>query len=498
MIRSLFHILSRVAMLLVAFVMLVACAEKGGPDIPVRHMLLQVDLEEKIVVKGQPSEQETTFNTIRIYAYLNATGDIIGSFYRGTVSSDPIYVDLALPVKGVHDVEFFVFVNESSARMPDGFGFRERMTREELRQMRFTSLNQTGGVPLYCRQIEKIDVSRISEEFNPAAGHGAHHYLIEKVTFSLRQSLAKLSVYAAMAEGVSTTKIHYVGILKGGLRQYTYFLPVDDQILASIPDRAIGRDLMTTEAVLTKHAAHGSQNTEDYNLLTADHYIPETEVGSEFLDVKTDDRQATIHIQYSVGEGGELRNGYIYMPRINRGTHYNVCLLITSEGRIILSYTVAPWDKADMTEVWFDYPTHSFIEDDVDELKPVAPATMSHDKPFVGYFKMSYPQTETWRPTVVSSNAGMVEVKVFTQGGITPVEPPIKADSENWYRIEVTPAADLEPGSEVELGITYSPDFSVDGKYEFLLINGSQNNWYWPYEGDSQQDANKVIITVTD
>lgn len=186
------------------------------------------------------------------------------------------------------------------------------------------------------------------------------------------------------------------------------------------------------------------------------------------------------------------------MPRINRGTHYNVCLLITSEGRIILSYTVAPWDKADMTEVWFDYPTHSFIEDDVDEQKPVAPATMSHDRPFVGYFKMSYPQTETWRPTVVSSNAGMVEVKVFTQGGITPVEPPVKADAENWYRIEVTPAADLEPGSEVELGITYSPDFSVDGKYEFLLINGSQNNWYWPYEGDSQQDANKVIITVTD
>ena len=77
MIRSLFHIFSRVAMLLVAFVMLVACAEKGGPDIPVRHMLLQVDLEENIVVKGQPSEQETTFNTIRIYAYLNATCDII-------------------------------------------------------------------------------------------------------------------------------------------------------------------------------------------------------------------------------------------------------------------------------------------------------------------------------------------------------------------------------------------------------------------------------------
>ena len=69
MIRGLSHILSRMAMFLVAFVILVACAEKGGPDIPVRHMLLQVCLEENITVKGQPSEQETTFNTIRIYAY---------------------------------------------------------------------------------------------------------------------------------------------------------------------------------------------------------------------------------------------------------------------------------------------------------------------------------------------------------------------------------------------------------------------------------------------
>ena len=111
---------------------------------------------------------------------------------------------------------------------------------------------------------------------------------------------------------------------------------------------------------------------------------------------------------------------------------------------------------------------------------------------------MSYPATEAWRPTVVSSNAAMVEVNVYTLSGIIPVELPVKADPENWYRIEVTPEADLLTGSEVELGITYSPDLSVNGQYEFLLINGSQNNWYWPYNGELQQDANKVIITVTE
>jgi hypothetical protein len=333
---------------------------------------------------------------------------------------------------------------------------------------------------------------------NPSTlpGHEGHDVLVQKMEFTLSSSVAKVSVYAAMAEGVSSSKIHYVGILKGSLRQYVHFLPVDDQTLASVPERAVGRDLMTSETLLTKHAAHGSENTDDYNLLVAGHYIPETEVGSEFLDVKASDRQATVHVQYSVGEGGELRNGYIYLPRINRSTHYNVCLLITSEGRIILSYKVAPWDMVDMNELWFDYPTHSFIEDDVEGEKPSAPATMSHDKPFVGYFKMSYPLTETWRPTIIGDDVKKADVKVYN--GLTPVEPPIMADDKNWYRIEVTPHDDLLPGSEVELGITYSPDFSVNGQYEFLLINGSQNNWYWPYEGESAQDANKVIITVTE
>ena len=82
--------------------------------------------------------------------------------------------------------------------------------------------------------------------------------------------------------------------------------------------------------------------------------------------------------------------------------------------------------------------------------------------------------------------------------GLLAVTPPVKADSDKWYRIEVTPKDGLAPGSEVELGVTYSPDFSIDGQYEFLMINGSQNNWYWPYEGASKQDANKVIITVVE
>ena len=493
MIRSV-RILYSLAVLLAAFV-LSGCA-KTGYEQTEKLVTLQISVKANGITKADQVKDEKLIGSVRIYAYRKDSGTQVGHYYRGVASTEPIYMDLALPERGQHEVEFLIIANETSVRLPSDFAFTERMPRETLRQARFTSVEQDGGIPLYCEDSAVINVDEVHSNLNTLPGHEGHPVLVQKLDFTLSSSIAKISVYAAMAEGVTTTKIHYVGILKGTLRQYMYFLPTDDQTLASVPERAVGRDLMTTEFVLTKNAAHGSQNTDDYNLLVADHYIPETEIGSEFLDIKASDRQATVHVQYSVGEGGELRNGYIYMPRIDRNTHYNVCLLLTSEGRIILSYKVAPWEKVNMTELWFDYPTHSFLEDDVDGDKPLAPATMSHDRPFVGYFKMSYPSNETWRPTIISDNAAKVDITIYN--GIKPVSPPVLADDANWYRIEVSPHDDLQVGSEVELGITYSPDFSVNGQYEFLLINGSQNNWHWPYEGESKQDANKVIITVTE
>ena len=482
----------RLAVLFVALA-LGGCLEKAQDEVPEKLVTLQVLLNSDKIVKSAPTETEKIINSVRIYAYRKDTGSQIGHYYRGTSSGDPILIDLALPQKGKYDVEFVVFANETSVRLHEDFVFTGKMTREKLREARFTSIDQSGIIPLYCVEEAVINVESVYEKVNNDPGHEGHNVLVQKLEFSLLPSLSKLSVFAAMAEGVSATTIHYVGILKGGLRQYVHFLPTDGQTLASVPSRAVGRDLMTEAVVLTKNAASGSQDSDEYDLLVSGHYIPETEVGGDLLDVKVDDRQATIHIQYSVGEGGELRNGYIYMPKIERNTHYKVCLLITSEGRIILSYTVAPWDKADMTDVWFDYPTHSFLEDDVDGERPAGPASMSADRPFVGYFKMSYPSTETWRPTIIGDNESKVVVKVYD--GILPVTPPVTADADKWFRIEVAPKDALVPGSEVELGITYSPDFSIGGQYEFLMINGSQNNWYWPYEGASRQDADKVIIT---
>lgn len=105
---------------------------------------------------------------------------------------------------------------------------------------------------------------------------------------------------------------------------------------------------------------------------------------------------------------------------------------------------------------------------------------------------MSYPFNEKWRPMILDELSDKVTVKVYR--GLQEVSVPVDADPENWYRITVTPGETLQAGDKVNLAIIYSPSGSTTGEYEYLLINGSQDNYYWP----GSTDANSVTITVTD
>lgn len=488
--KGIVHILFVVAAFIGMLAATVSCTKEDGAQ-QERKVLIQINLDADKVTRATPTEQERTIGTVRIYAYMEGSGEFIGQYYRAKASAEPIFMDLALPVRGQHKVQFYIFVNESSVNFSDGYAFPERPTREQLYAVKFQSLKPDSLLPMYCIQSETINVDNISNDLNDAPGHEDHYFLIQTATFTLEPSLAKLSVYAAKAVGTAVAKVHSVSYLKAGCRQHSYYLPTDDISLAAIPNRAVGRDFVVDETDLTKTAASGSTNADDYDLLVEDQYIPETEVGGDLWDVKEDERQAAIHIQYSVGEEGVLKHGYVYLPKILRDRHYKIYFTLTSEGRIILNYKVADWEEADMTDLWFDYPTHSYLEDTEDEARPTAPARMSADKPFECYFRMSYPLNEEWRPTVVDY-PDKVTVKVYK--GVQEVPVPVQADPDNWYRITVTPGETLKAGDTVNLAIIYSPTGSTTGEYEYLLINGSQNNYYWP----GSSDANKVTITVTD
>ncbi len=464
-----------------------------------QSVMLQVNISNGEMTKAEPTAIETPINTVRIYAYRN-DGTQAGHFYRASASDEPIMMDLTLPEGGTFDIKFYVFVNEASMEFADGFRFEENMTQTQLASARFHNVNPAAGFPMYCEQTEAINVSNVHYGANTSVGHEGHLYLVQTVNFGLIRPIAKLSVYAAIVDGGApgSINIHKVEYQKNGTRDFNYLLPKDATVLSQVSQRTIGREMLTLSATLSsiidKTDAAVVNNPSNYDLLVADQYLGEVEVGDNDWTTKESDRQAVLHVQYSIGVGGELISQYVYLPSIVRNHHYKVCILINSEGNIVINYFVADWDNADMTELWFDYPSHTYVRIAPNDTEhPTVPATMGISQPFTGYFKMLYPAEETWTP-VLLTNATECELNVYKVGEETsPLTYPIKADSENWYKITLTPSVSLAPGTEVEFAITYSPLGSMD-KYEYLMINGSQNNPYWPYTGTS--DPNKIIIKV--
>mgnify|MGYP003288107352 CR=1 FL=1 len=464
-----------------------------------QSVMLQVNISAGEMTKAEPSPAESAINSVRIYAY-RTDGTQAGHFYRAAVSDEPIIMDLTLPETGTHYVKFYVFVNEASMLFMDNFTFKEEMTQAQLSAARFHNVNPSYGFPMYCEQTEVINVDNVSQTANNTEGHEGHFYLVQQVSFGLIRPMAKMSVYAAIAEGGApgSISINQIGYQINGTRNYNYLLPQTPEVLAAVPVRTDGRDMISQSVgimrTLDKTDAAAVRDPANYDLIIADQYLGEVEVGDNDWSTKESDRQAVLHVQYTVGTDGQILNGYVYLPEIVRNHHYKVCMLINTEGNIIINYYVADWDDADMTELWFDYPSHSYLRvapNDTD--LPADPASMSVSQPFTGYFKLSYPAEETWTP-VLLSHATECEVRVFKVGEETsPLTYPIPADSENWYKITVSPSASLAAGAEVEFAITYSPLGSMD-KYEYLMINGSQNSPYWPYSGTS--DPNKVIIKV--
>lgn len=497
------NIILKAALAAIAAVFATGCiTDKFDTSNGLQSVMLQINIETGEMTKATPTAQESVINSVRIYAY-RTDGTQVGHFYRPSASTEPIIMDLTLPETGIYDVDFYVFANEESMGFMDDFAFAEEMSISQLTAAKIHNVAPSKGFPMYRVQKESINVDNVSDEANDAIGHEGHFYLTQKVTFKLIRPMAKVSVYAAIVDGgasgsVSVNKVEFP---INGTRNHIYLLPQEDNVLATVPLRntavAMSSQQVTLVKTIDKTDTDAVRDPDNYNLIVADQYIAETEDGDDNWQTKESERQALLHVEYSIGTGGELLHGYVYLPKIVRNYHYKVCILINSEGNIIINYEVADWDDADLTELWFDYPTHTYVRAAANETDaPASEAQMSVTEPFKGFFRMSYPASEEWMPVLLNA-ATECEMQIFKVGEASPTAGPVQADSENWYRIEISPKAgsSLTVGDEVELAITYSPDYSTD-TYEYLLINGVQNNYHWPYNGASVQDPNKVIITV--
>lgn len=497
------NILFKAAVAVVVAVMASGCIfEKMGASGNLQNVLIQINVSaEDMLTKAAPGASESAINTLHVYAFHDNRP--AGYLQRAATEADePFLMDLELPTGTAVPVDFYLIANGTSMMDHNNpMVLSENMTRSQLEALKFTGIAAVAVLPLYAEETKNLNTAVYQE--NMYEGHEGHLLLSDKVNFRLSRSLAKLSVYGARpASASSSPEILSVTMLAAGTREFSYLFPQDDEsVLNAVNSRANDRILLSEENKVSLGALTGDGSmAEHYTAVTQiAAYLPEVPVGgtADGWAVQTSERQVTLKIRYVLKSGGKINTAFIYMPPIVRNTHYKVCILIKEEeeGRIYVTYDVADWNAHEMEDYVFTYPLHSYLLEQIssgpDPVNPASPAEMSYDSPFEGYFQMQAPANDSWIPTAVGSHASDVDVKVYEyQGGeVTSDTWPIGASSK-WYRIEVIPHVDFPVGQTVDLAITYqSPLMTVS---EFLLINGSTGNYYWP----GSSDENLVTITM--
>lgn len=482
--------------------------EKDQTSAPGQSVMIELSVSASDMTKSASTDMEKAINSLRVYAYY---GERLAGYAlrQATAPGEPFYMDLELPESGKHNVKFYLVANEAEMTYQNAaVAFTEDMTMAQLEAVKFSAMATGKALPMYCIQTETIDVDAVSEAANDKAGHNGHIILTQKVNFDLTRPVAKVSVYAAKTAGASADpQILGIELLAAGTRAYGYLFPQAEQTLNAIPSRANDEILLSSAVAVTSGIAKSTsalQNPDNYTPVVGGKYLYEVTYGSEAWNVTSGNaNEAVFHIAYSLGEGQPRKDAYVYLPPVLRNKHIKVCIYINAEGNIIINYVVADWEDNETKDIRFDYPTHSYLRESIptsqDEVAsvPSAPAQMSEKKPFRAYFQMTYPENDSWTPTLIGLNASDCTVRIYDDTGKLEVyqsEWPIPA-SEDWYTIEVTPnVGHIQAGEEVMLAITYrAAGFDT---VDYMMVNGTDQNFYWPYSGTSAQDAEYVIITM--
>ena len=507
--NKLFNIFVKTSLCFIAAMMCISCLmEKEQTSAPGQSVMIELSVSASDMTKSASTDMEKAINSLRVYAYY---GERLAGYAlrQATAPGEPFYMDLELPESGKHNVKFYLVANEAEMTYQNAaVAFTEEMTIAQLEAVKFSAMATGKALPMYCIRTETIDVDAVSEAANDKAGHNGHIILTQKVNFDLTRPVAKVSVYAAKTAGASADpQILGIELLAAGTRAYNYLFPQADQTLNAIPSRANDDVLLSSAVAVTSGIAKGSsalQNPDNYTPVVGGKYLYEVAYGSDVWNVSSGNaNEAVFHIAYSLGEGQPRKDAYVYLPPVLRNKHIKVCIYINAEGNIIINYVVADWEDNETKDIRFDYPTHSYLRESIptsqDEVAavPSAPAQMSEKKPFRAYFQMTYPENDSWTPTLIGLNASDCTVRIYDDTGKLEVyqsEWPIPA-SEDWYTIEVTPnVGHIQAGEEVMLAITYrAAGFDT---VDYMMVNGTDQNFYWPYFGTSAQDAEYVIITM--
>lgn len=466
--------------------------------------------------------EENIIHSLRVYAFIN--GRRVG--YSAQTSSIrtnfllDVSVDLENDKSEKRTINFYIIANEAAMVMEQDMPqIGPDLTEAELKSLRFIAIAPNAGIPMCCMEsrvvniLEYGDMASLSPEI--IAGHEGMSLLAQKQNFDLLRSVGKLTLSVKKSkETIPDVYIKSVTMLARGTRHYNYLMPQSEDFLKTLSPRVNDR------AILAEGTTYTVTSTEFEEVASA--YCSENPYGSPAWNIPNSDNSVVLHAQYSMGEGTELRNAYIYLPKIERNQWININCVARGEGTIAVDYKVKDWELASEDEdyVVFDYPTHSYIlpglptmDEPVPDFtdnngNPIEPVT-SGAKPFSGYFQILHPEGQKWYPTIVRVQAGngavagdfeIIVYNIASDGTETDATDNsgygLNPETNTYFRICVKPKKQDTVGAQIYLGIT--TELQGFGYTEYLLINGSQSELYWPSNGGGYSggtDPNVLIIT---
>ncbi len=461
--------------------------EKMAMPEDLQSVLIQVNVSsDEMLTKADtetPTTAESAINTVRIYAFRD--GKLSGHYYSGSVDSDPIVMDLRLPETGTCDLDFYVIANETSMTRTSGTeALSESTTETALAGFAFSAFGAVdGSLPMYGTAEVTIDVDNVSSQKNTTEGHTDHKYITDgpgsenvfTVNLKLERPVAKVSFYVETPNG-SADQVYLSDLTmpSKGTRQYGYLLPQAPETLQTIPATAAGIDFLSSSILVKGTASDPMPVFENV-------YFFEVPYGSSSWYTPNSDNSVVFDVSFTGG------NGSVYMPPIERNTHYKVyCTFPPGEGSIEVSYVVADWAGDHEWILDFAHPTYQNpVLKTGDHASEGGKATMyytgTEEGAFSVDFKMTAPTGQTWNPTFFG-NTSDYAIKVYDKNG-SPVQTPVTA-SDDFYTIKIIPLKPENIGSTVQFGIAYTPSWTADP--EFLLINGSSDNMKWITEGSTE------------
>ena len=346
-------IMKKAALAVCAAVIATGCIfEKEAMPKDLQSVTVQLNVSSDVMTRAQedPTAAESALNSVRIYAFHG--NRLAGHFLRQTASDDPIFMDLRMPETGVYNVDFYVIANEKGMIPASGSPeISATLTRSQISDITISGIDDmaANGMPMYGVSKVSIDVENILELPNAAAGHMGHTMLDYHVAVELFRPFAKISVYAARTEGnASDIVIEDVIMQARGTRQYGYLMEKEVSVMESIPAGTSDLDMLLNPVILTKTVTESQMEIEDnYDELVADEYLFEVPFGSSAWNVPVaDDVDAVVlDVSYLSGGSSTPTVGTVYMPEIERNTHYKVYCHILSEREVEMIYIVRPWTE---------------------------------------------------------------------------------------------------------------------------------------------------------